>query len=361
MSTRPDMPTRPDHLTPEWLAACLQYRSPGVRIAERRFIGDHVSWASKFRVTVRYADENAHGDLPDQFCIKASLDNPNRPDDGSSEPGPFDRLWVSEGRFYRDLAPTLDVTMPKTWYADTDDRRSAVVIMEDLVAAGCTFGSFDRPLSADAVAAVLEQAARLHARWWGDEQMLGQPFLADILGPIFAALVAPANWDAVLPRPRCAQMPEWLRDRDTVTRAVRKMVEHEEVGPHCVVHGDLHIGNLYFSGNTVGLLDFQVVSRGRPAADVAYLLTGAMSTIDRRVHERDLIEHYRQALAARIDPAPSWNQLWLDYRRRQMHGVMNFFTPGNADQSEEYKATVGGRFAAAAQDLDTLEALGVTV
>jgi len=53
------------------------------------------------------------------------------------------------------------------------------------------------------------------------------------------------------------------------------------------------------------------------------------------------------------------DDLWLDYRRRLMHGIMNFFTPGNSDQSEDYKATVAGRFATAAEDLDMMGALGL--
>ncbi len=39
---------------------------------------------------------------------------------------------------------------------------------------------------------------------------------------------------------------------------------------------------------------------------------------------------------------------------------MNYLTPGEADQSEEYKATMVSRFAVAAEDLDTLAALGLT-
>lgn len=359
MNARPALPRQPEDLTPEWLTACLQSTHPGVRITDLSFAGGHVSWASKYRVSVRYDDDDLRGDLPDQFCIKASLDNPSRPDADDTEPGPFSRLWVAEGHFYRDLAPELELVMPRSWYADTDERRSAVIVMEDLVAAGYTFGRFDRPLGADTVAAALEQAAVLHAQWWNDDRMLERPFLTDILGPIFHALAVPANWDDVIQRPRCAGLPDWLRDRTVVARAVEAMVEHARGGPACVVHGDLHIGNLYFVGDTVGLLDFQVVSRGRPAVDVAYLLAGAMSTSDRRTHERELLEHYRQALTARVDSAPSLDELWLDYRRRLMHGVMNYFTPGDADQSEDYKATVGGRFAAAAADLGMLSALGV--
>jgi len=355
----PILPSRPEDLTPEWLTECLQSTHPGVRVTDMQFIGDHVSWASKYRVSVQYADEESRGDLPDRFCIKASLENPSRPDAGGDEPGPFGRLWVTEGLFYRDLAPMVDLAMPKSWYADTDGIGSAVVVMEDLIASGSTFGRFDRPLGADDVAAVLEQAASLHARWWADADMLDRPFLGDMLGPIFEALVLPENWDAVIGMPRCADLPDWLRDRATVERAVKAMVASGRGGPDCVVHGDLHIGNLYFHRGGVGLLDFQVVSRGRPAVDVAYLLTGAMAVPDRRTHERDLVEHYRQALAARITSAPTWDDLWLDYRRRLMHGIMNFFTPGNSDQSEDYKATVAGRFATAAEDLDMIGALGL--
>ena len=350
------VPTRMDQISAEWVSRCLQRTAPGVQVSDVEFLGAHVSWASKHRIRVRYADPTKAAGLPAQFCVKAALENPDRPD--ANGPSAFDRLYVTEARFYRDLAPTVDLTIPRAFFADTDGT-SAVVLMEDLEGPGVTWGSYDRPLGADVVAEVLVQIARLHAAWWDNAATLDQPWLADVLGPIFEALTSAPNWDAILVRPRCQDMPEQFRDRNTVARAVRAMREFETARPHCVLHGDLHIGNLYFRGSRVGILDFQVVSRGRPITDVAYFVAGAMATEDRRASERDLLAVYRDALLANGIDAPAAESLWLDYRRRMVHGLLNYATPGDADQSERYKATVGGRFAAAAQELESLAALGV--
>src|ERR1700756_4624297 len=71
-----------------------------------------------------------------------------------------------------------------------------------------------------------------------------------------------------------------------------------DVGPHTVLRGDSHPGNTYFRDGRAGLLDRQVVRRGHPARDLTYTLVLGMTTEDRRAIERDLLEVYRQALAA---------------------------------------------------------------
>ena len=88
-----------------------------------------------------------------------------------------------------------------------------------------------------------------------------------------------------------------------------------DAGPHTVLHGDAHPGNTYFRDGRAGLLDWQVVRRGHPARDLAYTMVLGMPTDDRRAVERDLLDTYRQALAAGGGPDFDRDDLFTRYRQ----------------------------------------------
>jgi aminoglycoside phosphotransferase (APT) family kinase protein len=125
------------------------------------------------------------------------------------------------------------------------------------------------------------------------------------------------------------------------------------------LHGDPHIGNTFFDSAGAGLYDWQLFASGHWAYDVVWAMAGAMTVEDRRANERDLIAHYLDSLAGNGVTAPEFDTAWKAYRTFAIAGFLNFLTPGDAVQSEEYNAEVGARHATAAVDLDSLRLLGV--
>ena len=95
------------------------------------------------------------------------------------------------------------------------------------------------------------------------------------------------------------------------------------VGPPTLLHGDAHVGNTYLPARrrTVGFLDWQVARRGNFSLDLGYFLQGALTTEDRRLHERALLEEYRDALGLPADEMPSPDEVWLRYRASVAHGL----------------------------------------
>ncbi|MDT5150055.1 MAG: hypothetical protein QOI01_1788 [Mycobacterium sp.] len=89
-----------------------------------------------------------------------------------------------------------------------------------------------------------------------------------------------------------------------------------------LLHGDAHIGNTYLTptGN-VGFLDWQVARRGNFALDLGYFLQVALTTEDRRGHERALLAEYRDALGLPADELPSRDEVRLRYRASVAHGL----------------------------------------
>jgi thiamine kinase-like enzyme len=79
-----------------------------------------------------------------------------------------------------------------------------------------------------------------------------------------------------------------------------------------IIHGDVRLDNLMFGDDKVVLLDWTLsISTG--LQDVAYLLSQNVTTDERRAHETELLEHYRQRLAEHGIDHPL-EQIWDDYR-----------------------------------------------
>jgi aminoglycoside phosphotransferase (APT) family kinase protein len=83
-------------------------------------------------------------------------------------------------------------------------------------------------------------------------------------------------------------------------------------GPRTLVHGDCHIGNLFFEGDRTGFLDWQVLHRAPGMRDVSYFLCHSLPGDLRRAHERELVGLYLATLTDcgidAPDPASAWDQ-----------------------------------------------------
>ncbi len=208
--------------------------------------------------------------------------------------------YRTEVEFYRTLAPTLDVRVPRCWHASvTDDALEFLLLLEDLAPAtqgdqlaGCTV--------AEAEAAAVNLAG-LHGPRWCDASLadfeglslMGADdgeLLASVMGPMtevfvarFADRLAPADREVLERVP--AVSGSWISARN------------ERFAP---VHGDYRLDNLMFppGGGPVTALDWQTVSLGLPARDLAYLTATSLSVADRRAHEDALVAAYHRALLA---------------------------------------------------------------
>jgi aminoglycoside phosphotransferase (APT) family kinase protein len=131
-------------------------------------------------------------------------------------------------------------------------------------------------------------------------------------------------------------------------------------GPQCFNQGDAHLGNVFFERDgTPGLLDWQAYIRCHGMVDATYFLIGAVTIEDRRRHERELIAHYLESLAAHgVKAPPSFDEAWLAYRSYALHGFAWTMTTGEF-HPEDVIMAYAHRYGAAAGDLETLKALGI--
>ncbi len=138
--------------------------------------------------------------------------------------------------------------------------------------------------------------------------------------------------------------------------AVARLIDE---GPHTVMHGDAHPGNVYFRNGEAGLLDWQAMRRGHPGRELAYTLVTSMTTADRQAHQRELLDHYRGALAAAGGPELDRDDLWDRYRKGALYPyVAALITAGMGGMQAENIALQGLRLGVAAlEDLDTVALL----
>jgi aminoglycoside phosphotransferase (APT) family kinase protein len=311
MPTMPTIPTTDDDLTPEWLTAALAPRYPGVAVAAVEVVDRHELTNAHARIRVTY-DEPA-GAPAAMFCKVAPLDPSRR--DAIIASG----MGVREVRFYADLAPALTMRVPAAHVALTaaDDR--FVLLLEDLSESGCAVSDGTWGIAPDAAAGALADLAEMHARYEDPAVRAAEVPWATVSKPS-------TSYGA----PMLRYGIEHHRDRLTdsfVAIAELYLTHHEELqaiwheGPHTLIHGDPHIGNLFLDGDRVGFLDWGIINVNTPMRDVGYFLTMAMNPDDRRAHERDLLRHYLDVRAAHGASPLSFDDAWFAHRVQAAYNV----------------------------------------
>jgi aminoglycoside phosphotransferase (APT) family kinase protein len=133
--------------------------------------------------------------------------------------------------------------------------------------------------------------------------------------------------------------------------------------PRTLVHGDTHLGNLFFEGATPGFLDWQAVMAGPGIRDLAYFVTASVDAPVARDIERGLVDRYAERLARGGVDADA-DHLWTRYRAVVAEFYISaVMTSGTGDRMQpEAISRVGvERAVAAVQALDTFEVLTALV
>ena len=332
-------------ITPDWLSNALGTEVTGVDI--RRV---HGGTATKVLLDLTYG---AATNFPGALCLKAGMG------DHTAQMAPVG-IYEAEARFYRDERALSGVRAPAAFWADWDDDRYGAVLMEDLTRPTVRFADALSPLTVSEAASGLENLALLHASRWNSPDLHSAAWL-DCLGDPgsnaaqYFASIGTGAIDGYLCKPsRADSVPAQLADARTTLDVFWAYVAMSSEGPRTLVHGDAHVGNTYVEHGEVALADWQTVRRESPAFDVAYFLGSALTTEDRRAHERDLITRYLDELArAGVQSPPSFDHMWRLYRIHMIYGYVAWLTNREEFQPEEVTAATLRRFAAAVVDLDT--------
>ncbi|TAK52017.1 MAG: hypothetical protein EPO25_14745 [Gammaproteobacteria bacterium] len=161
----------------------------------------------------------------------------------------------------------------------------------------CVWSSGSRPrasspassMSEPRMRSVLDQLARLHARFWNsprfaqDLDWLWTP----VSGGFHDFLLGPGG-EFLRDQVHRSEYKQSLLARlgRTFDEAWHTLWNAQRIlasGPTTLLHGDAHVGNSYLlPGDRMGLLDWQLMLRGRWSHDVTYILITALDTEPRR-------------------------------------------------------------------------------
>ena len=311
--------------------------------------------------TARLALEgNGDGDdLPPSVFVKLAARSPvvrlfgNLVDLGGEEIG-----------FYDHVRPQLTIEAPTALGLERDPAtRRFVIVLDDLQARDVAFTDTRTPCPLDRAEAVLATLAVLHAAHWASPRLAAT-------GPGGLAWLRANGADPLLPLVALAMRRFGRRlageDASFVPAGGRIILDRYaavarelDAGPHTLLHGDPHPGNCYFVDGRAGLYDWQTVRRGSALRDMTYFLVLALDPEVRCRHERDLLDHYRERLAAAGGPALTADATWSGYRKMAAYPyAAAIFTAGLPGMQTRDIALAGLRRASVAvDDLDTAETL----
>jgi hypothetical protein len=340
----------PDDITPEWLTSVLRVTTPDahVRAVTIEPIGTGQTGAS-FRLHL-----DGDGAIPTTLVAKTAAGDRAARERVSAG-------YRSEVGFYTDFRDRVRIRTPRCWHAEiSDDHCSFVLLLDDLAPA--------RPgVQADGCA--VEQAvdavrnlAGLHAPVWDDPSLSDhRDWLTTMSGDraAFLGAITVNAADEFVTR----YATELGDDADTLRRSAALTGRWADIdtGVTALVHGDYRLDNLMFPehGDGVVALDWQTLSLGPPARDLAYFLATSVLVDDRRAHEQRIISEYLDELRRLGVDDYSFDRCYADYRLGLLQAPMitmigcAYATAERSASADAMFLAMATRASAALRDLDS--------
>lgn len=312
------VPSHPDAVRPEWLTQILHDHA----MAEGAAI-THISW-----------ELIGTGQVGDSVRFFLSYDKPGAgpatlagkfpaADPASRATAQAFGLYAKEVGFYRELAPLLDIRVPRALAAEMGDELvEFALIFEDLGPArggnqltSCSIG--------DARHAMV-QAAALHAPSWDNPALIEKSWLKprDGLTEQVNALYANAQ---IIFRERYGDVlePEYMAICEELNEGRSQWLGRDH-GDKCLIHGDFRLDNMLFDihGGTeaIAVLDWQTVATGSAMTDIGYFLGTGIGRALRQEHEDELLDLYCAEMTGRGIEL-SRDAIWDDYAIGALHGI----------------------------------------
>ncbi len=350
-----------DAVTTDWLTDVVCRNAPGAQVSDFRIEAVSSGTHARHRLHVTYNEAGENARLPKTLFTKTL-------------PTVETRLFVgitgharTEGRFYTQLRPELDLEIPLC-YQSTVDRESlaALHLLEDVVATtGAVFCDYETYVTREMAEDMLDLLAVLHGRFYNDPRLQNE----------FKWVVPYVNWftggikkfridhytDEALTQAADVIPATLLKRRDQIWPATVKALQVHKELPLTFLHSDVHIGNWYqTAAGRMGLCDWQCAAKGHWSRDVAYVISAGLQIEDRRAWEQDLVRRYldrlQHACGQRFDFDDSWNL----YRQQIFHALL-MWTPTLCHsehlpsmQPEAASLAMIERMTAAIDDLDSI-------
>ncbi len=334
-----------------WLARKLDVEP---RLIDHASIEEvHSGTATRSRLKIQYSAYEGPAPGPDSLFIKSRA-----PDFGSVLFGILFDLGGNEVAFYQRIRSDLPIKSPQIFHSEGDSKNYAI-LMEDLTYKDCHFRDLASECSIEEAKSIISALARLHAEFWQSERFetdlawvncfeTNRDFRLLNLVRQLSVPIAYKKYAHVLPRSVREVIPHLMNN-------YRRLEEQWAEEPRTLLHGDAHLGNMYFQDGQVGFLDWQVNQRGQGMRDVAYFLINSMDTEFRLAHQEVLIRHYLSTLIE-CGIVFDFDLAWRQYRLQSVYAwVAGIVTAPSNFQPERVVISGLSRSCRAIVDLNAID------
>jgi len=347
------LPLTIEEIDREWLTRALRTRASEAGVNDFRITWVENGTCTKIRMTLDLDDAGRRAGIAEKVILKGGFEPHSRA---------MPYMHLAEIRSYRDVLPELKLPSPACYFAEFDEERAqGIVILEDLTARDVTLCHPLRPHTPEQVERRLAELAWFHARTWDSVEL--QPggrwhILSPMLeGGHLQRFLEPETWQRFLDMPRGRASSIRFHDPRWMSAALDRLEILAERLPQAVLHGDTHLGNLYVEQDgTPGFFD-SVPHRWTPFCEIAYHIGGALDQVDRRDHERALVEGYLRQLADHGISPPAIDDAMRYYAAFLAFGFCIFMVNDAVWQPEAINTAYTSRFSAAMIDNDTVGVL----
>ena len=371
---RAGFPTAAADITPAVMTALLQtlngevdVTAVEVRKAWTYGSGEKVSTAGRLDLDLSYAGPpngpatgSGATSLPAQVVLKINLvELPVAP------------LYRNEVAAYTRLRPWEVTRTPRCFGGYFDEATGSFgLALEDLTTQGASFPSALDHVGIESLESLLTSVAALHRRNWGADADWQSPQLSwaqsHTEGELHDLFFAPDLVPLVIED----QVATWQHKRElcqmvgetpaSLNQKVMALQRHQARLPQTLCHGDLHVGNTYLlPDRSMGVLDWQLSSRGYYMHDVAYAVVTALDVATRRAEERRLVElHRRELVRLGATDVPTEQEAFDEYRRAVAWGAyIGWLTTPVDNYGWQVNVANHLRLFTAYRDLDTARAI----
>jgi len=268
------------------------------------------------RIFVEYNEQGNEAGLPPSVFCKATHGLANRLMLGHSG------AILCEFTFYQYARNLLDIETPKAIFAAFDKLSfNSILVLEDM-SSSAEFCSEKTSVDRRMIEKQLDLLAKLHSRFYRspelDTTLAGLPSYQQRFNNS-ARFHLKDSCRAGFEAAREVLPPSLANRWQDIWSAIIQSIEIHNDLPWTLCHGDMHLRNWYLTHDgRVGLSDWGVAHRGHWSRDVAYLLSVALKTEDRRTWETELIDYYLERMSQYGISRIPFDTAMLYYRQAMM-------------------------------------------
>ena len=315
VTSRNELPSKYENITPEWLSAILCGSVPGAAVVAYQLDEDDPGTSNRRRIFIDYNHEGKDAGLPTSIFCKATMGFVNRIALGLT------RGIHNEVMFFNEMRPNLNIETPRSLFASYNPRTlNSFIALEDMgsTVEFCQPSTYiDRP-KAESLVGVL---ARLHGHYYQNAELetirseikTWQKYFYDNARTLSLEKYTDKGFGAaesVIP-------PGLFARRKEIWGATIESVDLHKSLPNTFIHSDVHIKNWYLaSDNAMGLTDWQCCCIGHWSRDFSYALSTCLTIEDRRAWEKDLLKCYLQVFHEVSGQKVEFEDAWKYYRQQ---------------------------------------------